>query len=104
MPVLTVTDRDGSVRAVEMKPQGDLMLALREAGYHIRAECGGACACGTCHIYVDESSFAKLPPAAELETEMVSFLLESKPTSRLACQVKVEDTPDGMSLTIAPEE
>ncbi|MBB4021681.1 2Fe-2S ferredoxin [Confluentimicrobium naphthalenivorans] len=80
------------------------MHVLRDAGYHIAAECGGAAACGTCHVYVDEAWLSKLPEAGEIEAEMVDLLEETKPTSRLSCQVQMDDSLDGLKVTLAPEE
>ncbi|HEX7776690.1 MAG TPA: 2Fe-2S iron-sulfur cluster-binding protein [Parvibaculum sp.] len=62
----------------------------------IDGDCGGACACATCHVYVDETWAAKLPPMEELERDMLDFAFDVKETSRLSCQIKVDDTLDGL--------
>ncbi|MBC57148.1 MAG: ferrodoxin Fdx [Confluentimicrobium sp.] len=104
MPILNVTDRDGSAKQVDVTMDGSLMQVLRDAGYHIAAECGGAAACGTCHVYLDEAWLSKLPEADEIEAEMVGLLEATRPTSRLSCQIMMDDTLDGLTLTLAPEE
>ncbi len=62
----------------------------------IVAECGGACSCATCHCYVDEAWFDKVGAAKEVEQDMIECAAESKPTSRLSCQIKVTDELDGL--------
>src|ERR1700692_2617588 len=66
----------------------------------IVAECGGACMCATCHVYVNEAFLAKLEPIAEDEEEMLNNTFEPrKPNSRLGCQIKVTEALDGLTVT-----
>jgi 2Fe-2S ferredoxin len=66
----------------------------------IVAECGGACMCATCHVYVDEAFLAKLEPIAEDEEEMLNNTFKPrKPNSRLSCQIKVTEALDGLTVT-----
>jgi len=69
----------------------------------VAAECGGACACATCHVYVEESWYAKLAPPSPAETDMLDMALAVEPNSRLSCQIVCEPDLDGIKLTIAPE-
>ncbi|MDC3143936.1 2Fe-2S iron-sulfur cluster-binding protein [Pelagibacteraceae bacterium] len=69
----------------------------------IDADCGGACACATCHVYVDESWAAKLPQKEDGEEDMLDFAFEVKESSRLSCQITVDDTLDGLIVSI-PEK
>ena len=69
----------------------------------IDADCGGACACATCHVYVDESWVAKLPQKEDGEEDMLDFAFEVKESSRLSCQITVDDTLDGLVVSI-PEK
>ena len=69
----------------------------------IDADCGGACACATCHVYVDESWAAKLPQKEDGEEDMLDFAFEVKESSRLSCQITVDDTLDGLVVSI-PEK
>ena len=62
----------------------------------IEGDCGGACACATCHVYVEEGWFDRLPPMEELEQAMLDFAFDAKENSRLSCQIKVDDSLDGL--------
>lgn len=62
----------------------------------IDGDCGGACACGTCHVYVEEGWYERLQPMEEIEREMLDFAYDVKPNSRLACQIKIDDSLDGL--------
>jgi 2Fe-2S ferredoxin len=62
----------------------------------IDADCGGACACATCHVYVDPAWVEKLPPRQEMEEQMLDFAQDLKPNSRLSCQIKVGPALDGL--------
>jgi 2Fe-2S ferredoxin len=64
----------------------------------IDADCGGACACATCHVYVDEAYLAKLDPMQEMEKTMLDFAEKVKSNSRLSCQIKVSDALDGLTV------
>ena len=79
------------------------MEALRDAGLPIRAECGGACACATCHVYVEDGWYEKLNPPSPEETDMLDMALAVEPNSRLSCQIPANATTDGIKVTIAPE-
>lgn len=105
MPTIYVTDRGGNAHTVEVANGLTLMEPLRELDEGIEALCGGMCSCATCHVFVAPEWSAKLPGAHSDELE----LLESTESfragqSRLACQVKVTDAIDGITLTVAPEE
>jgi ferredoxin, 2Fe-2S len=64
----------------------------------IDADCGGACACATCHVFVEESWLSKLPPKADMEETMLDFAPEVEANSRLSCQIKVTPELDGLVL------
>jgi 2Fe-2S ferredoxin len=66
----------------------------------IDADCGGACACATCHVYVDEAFLGKLDPMQEMEKTMLDFAEKVKSNSRLSCQIKVSDALEGLSVTM----
>ena len=68
----------------------------------IDADCGGACACATCHVYIDQDWTAVVGSPADLEAEMLEVAEDVKDNSRLACQVKVSDEMDGLRV-ITPE-
>lgn len=81
-----------------------LMEIMRECGVEMPENCGGAVACGTCHVYVDPDWFARLMPAREDEEAMLDQLLHARPNSRLSCQILWEPALDGLRLTLAPPE
>lgn len=64
----------------------------------IEADCGGACACATCHVYVDEAWRDKLEGATEMELSMLDFAENVKGNSRLSCQIPVTDALDGLTV------
>ena len=65
------------------------------------AECGGACACATCHVYVDAAWLQRLPPVDEMEDAMLDAAQDRSPESRLGCQIELTPELDGMRVTIA---
>ena len=77
--------------------------AIKNSVPGIEAECGGACACATCHVYVDEAWVEAAGGAEAMEEDMLDFAWEQKPSSRLSCQIKVTDALDGMVVHI-PEK
>jgi len=77
--------------------------AIKNSVPGIEAECGGACACATCHVYVDDDWALKTGSPEMMEEDMLDFAWEQKPTSRLSCQVKVTDDLDGLVVYI-PEK
>ena len=68
------------------------------------AECGGACACATCHAYIDESWFSKIEEMDDMEDSMLDAAFERKDNSRLTCQIEVNDDMDGLIVHIAENE
>jgi 2Fe-2S ferredoxin len=100
---IIATDRNGETRELEGRDGWTVMEILRDAGLPITAECGGACACATCHVYVDEDWFAKLTPKSDAETDMLDMALAVEPNSRLSCQIVCAPELDGIAVTIAPE-
>ncbi len=66
----------------------------------ILADCGGACACATCHVVVEEEWFGRLVPPATHERDMLEFAIDVQPTSRLSCQIKVEESLDGLVVSV----
>jgi 2Fe-2S ferredoxin len=74
-----------------------LMAAAVQGGINeIIAECGGACACGTCHCYIDGDWIGTLPPSGEHELAMIECVIDPRPESRLSCQVTLSESHDGM--------
>jgi 2Fe-2S ferredoxin len=100
MPKVTFTDKNGVSRSVEAEVGSTLMeTALRNDIPGIEAECGGACACATCHVYVDDSFGEKLPKAEQMEEDMLDFAHDVRPSSRLSCQIRITNDVDGLKVT-----
>jgi 2Fe-2S ferredoxin len=100
MPAITFIDSDGVPRTVEGAIGTSLMeVAVKHDVPGIVAECGGACACATCHVYVDEAWYEKLNPPDAAELQMLEFAGEPRPTSRLSCQIRVREHLDGLTVT-----
>jgi len=79
-----------------------VMEIIREGGIPILAQCGGSCACATCHVYVDPEWAGKLPEPNEEEIGMLDGAFDVKPNSRLACQIIFNKNLDGLKITLAP--
>ena len=74
--------------------------AIRNAVPGIEAECGGACACATCHVYVDEAWTDTVGEPEAMEEDMLDFAYGVQPNSRLSCQIKVRDELDGLVVSV----
>ncbi|KGF66696.1 2Fe-2S ferredoxin [Hoeflea sp. BAL378] len=74
--------------------------AIRNSVPGIEAECGGACACATCHVYVDEQWSDVVGSPEPMEEDMLDFAFDVRPTSRLSCQIKVRDELDGLVVHV----
>ena len=97
MPKITYIEQNGKERTVEVPVGWSVMEgAVKNRVPGIDADCGGACACATCHVYVDPAWEDKLPPREEMEQSMLDFALEVKNNSRLSCQLRVTPALDGL--------
>ena len=66
----------------------------------IDADCGGACACATCHVYIDPAWVDRLPAKTDLEIKMLEFATSVSPRSRLSCRLSIEPAMDGLLMTV----
>lgn len=96
-------DREGKEVEIEGRDGWTIMEMLRDAGLAITAECGGACACATCHVYIEDGWYEKLSPPSDTEVDMLDMALAVQPNSRLSCQLTCSDELDGIKVTLAPE-
>jgi ferredoxin, 2Fe-2S len=97
MVKITFIDSAGQSRTIDAEEGSTVMeTAVRNAVPEIEAECGGACACATCHVYVDPAWVEKTGKAEPMEEDMLDFAFEVQPTSRLSCQIKVKPQLDGL--------
>ena len=104
MPKITYIDHKGVSRSIDAEIGSTVMeTAVKNQVPGIEAECGGACACATCHVYVDEAWVDKLPRREAMEDDMLDFAFEVQPNSRLSCQIKVKAELDGLIVT-TPEK
>lgn len=97
------TDRQGKEHVLEGRDGWTVMEILRDAGLDVAAECGGACACATCQVYVTDGWFEKLPERSEAEVDMLDMAVGVEPNSRLSCQITCSPELDGIKVTVAPE-
>jgi 2Fe-2S ferredoxin len=97
--VVDYQDVEHELEAVE---GWSVMQIIREYGLPIKAECGGACSCATCHIYVDAEWINKLPAKRPEEEERLDEVFGLKDESRLSCQIILDESLDGLRLRLAP--
>ncbi|MHC8380517.1 2Fe-2S iron-sulfur cluster-binding protein [Pseudomonas sp. LB3P14] len=101
MPIITYIEHNGTAHEVNVANGDSLMQgAVNNAIPGIDADCGGACACATCHIYIEEPWTGQLNSADAMEQAMLECVQELRPGSRLACQVCVNDAHDGMHVAM----
>ncbi len=96
-----VTDQDGKEHTLDAIEGWRVMEIIRDHGLPIKAECGGACACATCHVYVDEEWQDKLAEMHDEEEEMLDEAFEVEDNSRLSCQIIMDESLDGLKVTLA---
>ena len=100
MTQITFIDAQGVARTVTAENGSTLMeTAIRNAIPGIEAECGGACACATCHVYVDPEWQDRLPAPQTMEEDMLDFAYDVRPQSRLSCQIRIKPELDGLVVT-----
>jgi 2Fe-2S ferredoxin len=105
MVKLTFIQPDGASQIVEAEPGVTVMEAAKlndVAG--IEAECGGACACATCHVYVDPAWVERTGKPAAIEEDMLDFAFDVRSESRLSCQIKVTSELDGLTLRVPAKQ
>jgi 2Fe-2S ferredoxin len=104
MPKIVFIEPGGARREIDAPAGITLMEAARQHGVRgVVAQCGGACACATCHVYLDPSWFAKLEPPEEMEEGMLENAWEPRDNSRLSCQIQITADLDGLQVTV-PEQ
>lgn len=97
MAKITFIAADGTSKTVEAAAGSTVMeAAIRNGVKGIDAECGGACSCATCHVYVDDAWRAAVGPASAMEEDMLDFASDVRENSRLSCQISVSDALDGL--------
>ncbi|MBY0563920.1 MAG: 2Fe-2S iron-sulfur cluster binding domain-containing protein [Hyphomonadaceae bacterium] len=101
MPKITYIESSGKEHVVEA-PVGQTVMeaAVKHAVPGIDADCGGACACATCHVYVDPAWTAKTGEASSMEQSMLDFANDVEENSRLSCQIKITAELDGLTVRL----
>jgi 2Fe-2S ferredoxin len=100
MPKINFVDSDGTNREVETKNGTSVMeAAVQNMIPGIDADCGGACACATCHVYVSNDWMEKLKAKDDMEDSMLDFAEDVQDNSRLSCQILMNDELDGITVT-----
>ncbi len=97
-----VTDTAGIEHELEGLDGWRAMEVIRDWGVSIKAECGGACSCATCHVYVEAGPVEGLTPPSDDEEDLLFSALDRRENSRLSCQILLSEALDGLRLTIAP--
>jgi 2Fe-2S ferredoxin len=102
MPRIVFVLEDGERRIVDAPERLSVMLAAIDNGIPgIAAECGGACACATCHVYIDPADLERVPAPSRMEREMLEGVAAQKrPASRLGCQIAVSNALDGLVVHV----
>ncbi len=101
MPKISIVAKDGTPFEIQAETGTTVMEnAVRNSVPGIEAECGGACACATCHVYVGEAWQEKVGPPGQIEADMLDFAYDVRPASRLSCQLKISDHLDGLVVYV----
>ena len=104
MPKITYIEHNGNSKTIEVEKGLTVMEgAVQNNIPGIDADCGGAMACATCHVYVEDSWLNKLPKAEDAEQYMIDMAYKPNKNSRLSCQIIVSDVIDGLTVT-TPEK
>jgi ferredoxin, 2Fe-2S len=101
MPKITYIEHGGKIHEIDA-PSGQSVMeaAVKHAVPGIDADCGGACACATCHVYVDPAWREQTGEASSMEQSMLDFANDVEDNSRLSCQIKITDALDGLVVRI----
>jgi ferredoxin, 2Fe-2S len=101
MPKIKYIEHNGKEHEVDVPVGWSVMEgAVKNLIPGIDADCGGACACATCHVYVAQEWLAKMPPKQDMEETMLDFAQDLEPNSRLSCQLKVTPEFEGLTVTM----
>lgn len=96
---------DGQEQVVEAEPGVTLMEAAKLNNVPgIEAECGGACACATCHVFVDDPWREKTGSPSQMEEDMLDFAFDVREASRLSCQIKLTPELDGINIRVPAKQ
>lgn len=97
-----LTDLEGKTHALDAPEGWRVMEIIRDHGFPMKAECGGACACATCHVYIGASWQTRIPPRSAEEEAMLDTAFHPRENSRLSCQILMGAELDGLEVFLAP--
>ncbi len=95
-----VTDLEGARHALDAVEGWRVMEIIQDHGFPMKAECGGCCACATCHVYIDEGWLSKLATKQDEEEEMLDEAFHLQDNSRLSCQIIMSEELDGLKVQL----
>jgi ferredoxin, 2Fe-2S len=98
---IVLTDLEGKIHALDAVEGWRVMEIIRDHGFPMKAECGGACACATCHVYVAQKWLHKIVPANSEEESMLDEAFDLRVNSRLSCQIIMSKELDGLEVLLA---
>lgn len=105
MPRITYISHAGETNTVEVPVGMSVMRGAVSNGIPgIDADCGGSCACATCHVYVDAAWRDRIPAMTSPESETIEFVSDRRENSRLSCQIEVTPALDGLVVTTPPQQ
>lgn len=105
MPVVVFVLPGGAEHTVEAAVGETVMDAALDNGVPgIQAQCGGGCTCSTCHVYVEAAWLARLPSPVPDEQDLLAYLPQRTPESRLSCQIELTETLSGLRVHVPPQE
>jgi 2Fe-2S ferredoxin len=105
MAKITYIEFDGTEHTVDVRNGLSVMEgAIKNNVPGIDADCGGACACATCHVYVDDAWREKIDKASAMEESMLDFAQGVEPNSRLSCQIRVTDALSGLIVRLPQDQ
>ena len=105
MPKITYIEHNGKIHEIDVANGLTVMEgAVQNNIPGIDADCGGSCACATCHVYVEEKWFNKLPSKESAEEDMLDMAFEPKKFSRLSCQITVTDELDNLVVKMPSKQ
>jgi 2Fe-2S ferredoxin len=105
MPKVIYIEYSGKEHQIDLPIGFSIMEgAIKNSIAGIDADCGGSCACATCHVYVDEKYLSKIPTAQEAEKDMLDFVNETNNSSRLSCQIMMNNELDGIIVRMPKKQ
>lgn len=100
MPVITFIKPDGSKHPLQVETGSTLMEVGRDNNMGLEGTCGGSMSCATCHVYFSNSDYARVGSPSDDEMDMLELAFGLTPTSRLGCQIKVDESLDGLVVRV----